>query len=216
MALAISLAVAAAAGLLWWFVVPRIRIDNPEAPVFATLVTPRSTALVVLTTLATAQVLASAPPWTWALLAPYLAFSAPLVAVDWATTWLPRRLQQVAAAALAPGVVFLGVTDGGALIWAGVGAAVAFGFFLAAWRLSGQLGFGDVLLAATVGLVAGQAGPQQLGLALLLGSALGVVAGVVHSLRRARRPDLPAYFAYGPALWLGVPASYAVGALLNG
>ena len=58
--------------------------------------------------------------------------------------------------------------------------------------------------------------PQQLALALLLGSALGVVVGVAHRLRRVRHPELPAYFAYGPALWLGVPAAYAVAPLLSG
>ena len=216
MALAISLTVAAVAGLTWWFAVPRVRIDDPEAPDLAALVTPRSVVLVSLAALAAAQVLWIAPAWTWVLLVPYLAFGTPLVAVDWATTWLPRRLQQVAATALVPGAVFLGVTDPGALVWAVVGAAVAFGFFLAAWRLSGQLGFGDVLLAGTVGLVAGQSGPQQLALALLLGSALGVVVGVVHRLRRVRHPELPSYFAYGPTLWLGVPAAYAVAPLLSG
>ena len=89
------------------------------------------------------------------------------------------------------------------------GGAVAFVLFHLVWRFSSAFGYGDVRLAAIVGAVGALRGIDGWLLALLCGTTLGALWGVVHALMR-RGTDRPAHFAYGPALWLGPIAAVAV------
>ena len=128
---------------------------------------------------------------------------APLVAVDLRTTFLPRRLHYVALAGVTAGGAALAVVSPRAALGAAVGAAAAFAFFSLAWRLTTNLGFGDVRLALLIGAVAGHAGVAAWTTALLAGTVLGALHGIGHALWARRDPERPQHFAYGPALWLG-------------
>ena len=214
MVLMATLIITVAAAAIWALAVPRAKLIDPEAPALGELVCLRSTAVVALFAFATAQVLWLVPEQRWWLLVGYLAAGSPLVAVDFLTTYLPTLLQRIAAGFLLPGLGWLAMHDPAALIGALLGGALAYGFFWVAWRLSRQLGYGDVRLAGLLGVAAGQAGTTMIALALVCGTMLGMIAGIGHLFRRRRTPGLPAHFAYGPALWLGAPVGYALAPLI--
>ena len=201
MAWAAGAAVVAAA--VWALLVPRITVDDPEAPDLAALVTARSTLIVGVAALACGLALWREPPTAWLLWGPYLGLGAPLVAVDLRTTFLPRRLHYVALAGVTAGGAALAVVSPRAALGAAVGAAAAFAFFSLAWRLTTNLGFGVVRLALLIGAVAGHAGVAAWTTALLAGTVLGALHGIGHALWARRDPERPQHFAYGPALWLG-------------
>lgn len=201
---------AVVAALLWGLLVPRIRIDDPEAPDLAALVSWRSALLVGVVALACGLALWREAPAAWLLWAPYLAVGAPLAAVDLRTTFLPRRLHHVALVGMAAGGVALAVVAPGAALGALVGAIAAFAFFYVAWRLTANLGFGDVRLALLIGAVAGQSGVTAWTTALLAGTVLGALHGIGHALWARRDPERAPHFAYGPALWLGPIVAAAI------
>jgi len=130
---------------------------------------------------------------------------AALIWVDACTTWLPTKMVRLAWAEMVVAV--------GAMAWlagdwrqaVGViaGAAAAAGFLWVFWRFSrGGIGFGDVRLAPLVGAVAATMGVTGWLTAMLAGSAVGVVWGLV-TARRHPAPGTARGFAYGPALWAG-------------
>lgn len=184
-------------------VVPRIRIAEPGAPDFASLSTPRSCVVLAATTLAAGLAITGVEALHWTLWLPYLGLGAPLAYVDLKTTWLPRRLHLIAAGGMTTGGIALALTDWRAAVAAGVGAAAAGVFLYAAWRITGALGFGDVRLAFLVGAVAGLGGASGWAASLLAGTALGALHGMAHTVWARRDKARPAYFPYGPALWLG-------------
>lgn len=195
--------VALTAALCWAVLVPRVRIDDDQAPDLAALVSPRSTAAVALVAGAAAQVLWLVPPahaWLWV---PYLGLGAPLVAVDLRTTFLPRRMNGLLLAAMAAGTGPAALAEPRLVLGVALGAAAGFGFFYLVWRITSGLGFGDVRLAVPVGAVAGMGGATGWVLALACGTALGALHGIAHALRLRARRQPPAPFPYGPALWLG-------------
>lgn len=209
------LVVVAAAATVWGVLVARLRIDDPEAPNLAALVSARSTAWVGVAAGVLGMVLwlvPSAHHWLWG---PYLAVGLPLVAVDLRTTFLPKRLNALAAALMVAGLVPLAVAQWQAAVGAVIGATAAFLFFYLAWRLSPTLGFGDVRLALLTGAVSGQAGASAWTTALLAGTVLGAVHGVAHALWARGDAARPRHFAFGPALWLG-PCVAAVAAATAG
>lgn len=201
---------AVVAALIWALAVPRVRIDDPEAPDLSALVSWRSTILVGVAALASGLALWAQPPTAWLLWGPYVGLGAPLVAVDLRTTFLPRRLHYVALAGMAAGGAVLAVASPGAALGALAGALAAFGFFYLAWRLTANLGFGDVRLALLIGAVAGQGGVTAWTTALLTGTVLGALHGIAHALWARRDPTRARHFAYGPALWLGPILASAV------
>ncbi|MFT3889287.1 MAG: prepilin peptidase [Arachnia sp.] len=210
MTVALAVGAAVVAALVWALAVPRVRIDDPEAPDLAALVTARSTALVVATTLAAGLALWRVDTFSWLLWGPYLALGAPLVAVDLRTTFLPRRLHYPALGAMALGGVALAVLRPTAALGAVVGALAAFAFFYVAWRLTANLGFGDVRLALLLGAAAGQAGVSAWATGLLAGTFLGALHGIGHALWMRRHPEGATHFAYGPALWVGPIVAAAI------
>jgi leader peptidase (prepilin peptidase)/N-methyltransferase len=119
--------------------------------------------------------------------------------IDQATTYLPLRLTQVAWALAAAGVLPLGLLQGWlALAQVALGAALARGLIWAFWRWGGGFAFGDVRLAALVGATAATVSFPFVSWALLLGSLVGVVLGVVSRMRTGQRE-----YPYGPALVIG-------------
>lgn len=181
--------------------------DEPDGkPPYATLITPRVrwTLLVTSVGLQAACVAAPVPVrlgfivWGSSVLV--------LVAVDALTTWLPLALTRLCALELAAGLacgLLLSPDPPMTLLGAIVGAAAARGFFWLVWRLSHQLGFGDVRLATLVGALAGAWSLDAWWTSLLAGTLLGAAWAVVSATRRRHRGDPPAPFPYGPALWAG-------------
>ena len=194
---------AVVAAVIWSLIVPRIRIDDPEAPDLKSLASWHSTLLVAVATLLCGLALWREEPTAWLLWVPYLAVGAPLVAVDLRTTFLPLRLHYVALGGMVVGGVTLAVVHPTAALGALAGALAAFVFFFVAYRLTANLGFGDVRLALLIGAVAGQSGVTAWTTALLAGTVLGALHGIGHALWARRDPTRERHFAYGPALWLG-------------
>ncbi|GAA1852662.1 prepilin peptidase [Microlunatus capsulatus] len=184
--------------LLRWLPEPA----DPDPPGYARLPTPRFVLGVGLT-----SGLAAAVAWTalplpvqplWTVLA---TGGVLLAAVDLATTWLPLRLVHITWAAMAVAAL-AGASLGGSWEQLGrsaVGAAVAGGLYLGVWTVSrGGFGFGDVRYAPLLGAAAAAVGWPLLLLALLAGTLVGGVVGVVRLVRRRGGS-----FAYAPSMLVG-------------
>ncbi|MFI7279238.1 prepilin peptidase [Micromonospora chersina] len=132
-----------------------------------------------------------------------------LAVVDLACLRLPDPLVAAVAGAAALGLVPVALAGGTPerLLAAVAGAAVSFaGYVLLALLPGARLGFGDVKLAAALGLPLGWLGWPTLGLGLLLPHLLnGVVVLALLAAGRVRR-DTP--LPFGPAIlagaWLAV------------
>lgn len=125
-------------------------------------------------------------------------------AIDARTTWLPRRLSHAGwlVAALGVAVAALAERSWTPALAATIGAAAVGGFFHLAWRWTGQLGYGDVRLAATIGAVTALSSPLLVATALLAGTLLGAATGIGWRLT-GRAGGFP----YGPGLLAGAFAS---------
>ena len=143
-----------------------------------------------------------------------------LAAVDARTTWLPLRLTRVAwvlmGAAVLLGGALAGI-DGGTpaavafLLRAGTGVLVGGALYLLIWVITrGGFGFGDVRFAPLVGAAAAAPSLSLLFWALVLGSVLGGLYGIVRLVRRR-----PGHFPYSPAMlggaYLALAAATAPG-----
>jgi len=172
---------------------------------YSTLVTPRRiAALVVLASAAQAALLLPdgnlRPAWLV-----YGSAVAALIWVDACTTWLPTTLTRLAWGEMAVAVGVVGVLAGDwrPVVEMIVGAAAAAGLLWVFWRVSrGGVGFGDVRLAPLVGAMAATMGVTGWLSAMLAGSAVGVVWGLLVARTRPA-PGTTRGFAYGPALWAG-------------
>lgn len=209
----VSVACAVSAALHLAFLVPRLpepelRDDDP-APNYATLSPMRHVLLLSLMVLLLAQVLHRVPPEQFGAWLGYLGAGAALVWVDLRTTWLPRTLNLVCLGEVSLGLVWLAFSDWPTALASVVGGVASFTLFHLVWRHSTAFGYGDVRLAATVGAMGGLGGLDGWVMALLCGTLIGAVWGVVHTLVRRRRSG-PGYFAYGPGLWLGPILAVAV------
>ncbi|MFV0406791.1 MAG: prepilin peptidase [Propioniciclava sp.] len=184
----------------------------PDAPDYAALGTPRFLAAAAGCAVVGTGVLVWAAPMThWP---PWIALTIPGIAailIDARTMWLPRRLTQIGSGLILAGVLTTGWLHGSLapLIAAAWGAVALGGFYFVVWRVSGQLGFGDVRLMAMVGAVAALEGAQFVVVAALLGSIVGVLWGIIHQLHTRQ----PGPFPYGPALFSGPYLALAVRAL---
>lgn len=152
--------------------------------------------------------LACRPGWGWITVVP-LALAGPwLAAVDLDVCRIPNRvltpvaaLTMVALIALAalrssPGVVATGLIGG--LVAGGVFAAIHF-------LTRGGIGFGDVKLAAVIGLALAAHGLSTVWVALLAGSIIGAAWGLINAQKGG--------FAYGPWLLSGAWLAAIIGAL---
>lgn len=152
-------------------------------------------------------------PWSSVLVAvafgAFLLVSAALTVIDLRTHRLPNRLVLPSyAVALA---LFTSASAVDAewrpLLRAGLGMALAFGFYLVLRLMSlGGMGGGDVKLAGLIGLHLGWVGATPLVLGVLAGFVLGGLFGVV--LLIARLAHRRTAIAFGPWMiagaWLGL------------
>lgn len=215
------------AALAWvhlvWVVptLPEPRLPDDLAavkPSYRGLATRARVAAVVAVALVCGALAGLAPAWArpmwWVWAGPTCA----LVAVDLATTFLPRVLMRwCALEGVLASVVTAALTAarpaGGwreALVGLALGWLAGWLPLWLVWRWGGGIGGGDVPLAGAVGVVGATLGPAGLQVSLLSAVVLGALAGVgVHLLRRWRtaRGRQPSRwgqaFPYGPALWCG-------------
>ena len=211
---------------LAWVNGPGLACRLPEPPdgpglgklPYACLATPRRLAGLAVLVLPAQAALWAVPGPHRALWLVYGAAGAALVWVDACTTWLPSRLSWLVTVELAVAAgVGLWLTDdrAGLAIQLLAGAVAAFIFWWIFWRFSrGGLGFGDVRLAPLTGAVAGTIGASGWFIALLAGSALGALWGLLVA-RRHPAPGTTRGFAYGPALWAGPYAALIWASVLN-
>ena len=176
--------------------------DGEGKPRYADLATPRLVAGCAL--LAGAAVTIgwlTAPPAVQPLWWVLSSIGVLLAAIDALTTWLPLRLTQAAWVAMAVALLLtlpLGA-DWSTMLRAVAGAALAGLLYLGVWLVSrGGFGFGDVRFAPLVGAATAAYSWSMLVWALLLGSVLGALYGMV---RLARGRTWP--FPYAPAMLVG-------------
>jgi leader peptidase (prepilin peptidase)/N-methyltransferase len=124
-----------------------------------------------------------------------------LTTIDALTTWLPLRLTQAAWVAMVAALLLtfpLGA-DWSTVLRAVTGAGLAGLLYLGVWLVSrGGLGFGDVRFAPLVGAATAAHSWSLLIWAMLFGSVLGALYGIVRLARRRAGP-----FPYAPAMLLG-------------
>ena len=153
--------------------------------------------------------------WRWgasAILVPFLVLFAVLVVVsviDLEHYLIPNRIVFPALGVCAGLITFVTVVEGQDLVFvrnALIGAAVYFLLLFVPHLVYPRgMGFGDVKLGLLMGLFLGWIysdpfeGVVLIMWALVVGSALGVLAGVFFALVRGRRAEFP----FGPALALG-------------
>ena len=125
-----------------------------------------------------------------------------LVVVDAASTWIPRRLTWIclaeSAICLVVGTLIVGEPQ--RLVGAGLAALVVSALFAGLWWIGAGLGFADVRIALGLGLVAGAESFDFVVLAVLAGTCIGALWGIVHRLAVGSGRA----FAYAPALWSGL------------
>lgn len=151
------------------------------------------------------------PLLTWCAVVPV---GVALAVVDARTRLLPTRLiwpaYGAALVAVALGAVATGDWDD--LVRALAGSAGSFVVFYVLWWISPRsLGFGDVRLAALLGLVLGQLGVGEVVVGIYAGFAVGGVAGLL--LRLVRVLPKGVHIPFGPwmlvgalvGLWWGEP-----------
>ena len=172
-----------------------------------------STAIAVVTDLAIGLRLGNHPvTWVLALLVPVLVL---LAMVDWRTRLLPRRVVLPATAVLiALAVVeWLVQRETAVLVRTLAAMLVARSFFWLLWfiRRAG-MGFGDVRLAALLGLVLGRLGWDHWLVGLYGGLLLFGVFGIALMLVRRDRATLQRAYPFGPFMIAGA----VVGVLAGG
>lgn len=130
------------------------------------------------------------------------------VVIDAHTTWLPRAITHAGCALIGAGVITTALAQRSWLpvTSAALGAVAVGGFFHLVWRLSGQLGYGDVRLMVMVGAVSALQGTQFTAWAVLCGTGLGAIYAVTRRLATGRNGPFP----YGPALFAGPYLALAV------
>lgn len=122
------------------------------------------------------------------------------VAIDLETRWMPRRLLHAGwAASLVIGASYAAAGGEAEMLRSLLGAACSAAVLAAFWAWGGGLGFSDVRLALLTGGASGALSGRAALNALLLGSLVGAVWGVVVAARRRRSAPFP----FGPSLLLG-------------
>lgn len=140
-------------------------------------------------------------------LVPLLPLCVLLAYVDWRVQRLPKA-PILAATAAGLGLLaaeWLWARDTAAALGALAGLVIARSAFWLLWRMMPHaMGFGDVRLAALVGLVLGRLGWEQLAVGLWAGLAIFGVWGIGRALVRRSRTAMREPLAYGPFMILGM------------
>ncbi|AXE39239.1 hypothetical protein JS278_02087 [Acidipropionibacterium virtanenii] len=183
-------------------------------PRYRSLVTARRTATLALIAALCGGMSAMSPAWGRGLWWVWAGSALTLIAVDQATTFLPRRLWAwcliESLLALAGGAAVVGLPASVLAATAALAVAATVPFWLM-WRLGGGLGFGDVRLAGTMGLTGAALGTTGWALALFAAAVAGALLAIgITIVRRFRPSPWGPVFAYGPALWVGPWAALAI------
>lgn len=139
-------------------------------------------------------------------LVPLVPVGVALSVVDWRTRLLPRLVVRIATLVALLLVVAVGLATGerDALLRALLGMVAVRSFFWLLWFIrSAGMGFGDVRLAAIVGLVLGWVGWGALVIGVWVGFILFVVPGVGLAVVRRDRSLMRKPFPYGPFMLVG-------------
>ncbi|RYB95650.1 prepilin peptidase [Nocardioides oleivorans] len=157
--------------------------------------------------------------WPLLWLVPLTPVAVALAVVDWHTRLLPRVVVVPATLAAIALVVVVGLATGEreAVVRALVAMVVSRSFFWVLWFLrSAGMGFGDVRLAAPVGLVLGWTGWDALLLGLWIGFVAFVVPAVGLVVARRDRSLLKKSFPFGPFMLVGALVGLVWGTALAG
>ena len=157
--------------------------------------------------------------WPLLWLVPLTPVAVALSVIDWHTRLLPRVIVVPATLAAVVVVTVVGLATGerDALVRALVAMVAARSFFWVLWFVrSAGMGFGDVRLAAPVGLVLGWTGWGALAIGLWASFMLFVVPALVVLLARRDRSLLKKSFPFGPFMVGGALVGLVWGTALAG
>lgn len=157
--------------------------------------------------------------WPLLWLIPLTPVAVALSVIDWHTRLLPRRIVIPSTLAAIAVVTAVGLATGDreALVRALLGMVVARSFFWVLWFLrSAGMGFGDVRLAAPVGLVLGWVGWGALALGLWVGFIAFALPAVGLAVVRRDRTVLKKSFPFGPFMVIGALVGLVWGTALAG
>jgi len=158
--------------------------------------------------------------WPLVWLVPLIPVAVALSVIDWHTRLLPRRIVVPAtlAAILLVTVVGLATDERDALVRALLAMVVARSFFWVLWWFlpGAGMGFGDVRLAAPVGLVLGWVGWGEVALGFWVGMVLFGVPGLLLAIVRRDRTLLKKAFPFGPFMLVGALVGLVWGTALAG
>lgn len=157
--------------------------------------------------------------WPLLWLVPLTPVAVALSVIDWHTRLLPRRIVVPATLAAIAVVAVVGLATGerDALVRALLGMVVARSFFWVLWFLrSAGMGFGDVRLAAPVGLVLGWVGWGALALGLWIGFITFALPALGLAIVRRDRSLLKKSFPFGPFMLIGALVGLVWGTALAG
>jgi leader peptidase (prepilin peptidase)/N-methyltransferase len=157
--------------------------------------------------------------WPLLWLVPLVPVAVALAVIDWHTKLLPRVIVIPATLAtiVVVTVVGLATDQQEALVRALVAMVVARSFFWVLWFVrSAGMGFGDVRLAAPVGLVLGWAGWGVLAVGVWVGFLLFAVPALVVIVARRDRSLLKRSFPFGPFMVGGALVGLVWGTAIAG
>lgn len=157
--------------------------------------------------------------WPLVWLLPLVPVAVGLSVIDWHTRLLPRVIVLPATLAAIIAVVAVGLATGerDALVRALIGMVAVRSFFWILWRIrSAGMGFGDVRLAAIVGLVLGWVGWGALAIGVWIGFFAFATPGLVLAIVRRDRSLLKKPFPYGPFMLIGALVGLVWGTALAG
>lgn len=157
--------------------------------------------------------------WSLLWLVPLIPVGVALSVIDWHTRLLPRVI--VIPATLATivlvTVVGLATDQRGPLVSALAVMVVARSFFWVLWSVLGGagMGFGDVRLAALVGLVLGWIGPGPALWGFWIGMVVFGVPGLVLAIVKRDRTLMKKAFPFGPFMIIGALAGLVWGTTVS-
>ena len=157
--------------------------------------------------------------WPLLWLVPLVPVGVALSVVDWHTKLLPRVvvLPATVAAIVVVTVVGLATDQREALVRALVAMVVTRSFFWVLWFVrSAGMGFGDVRLAAPVGLVLGWVGWDVLAIGVWTAFVVFALPALVLAILRRDRAMLKKSFPFGPFMVVGALVGLVWGTALAG
>lgn len=180
-----------------------------DKPLYADLAArPRLAALAALVSLVAGALVGAATGWDWPLvwLVPLVPVAVALSYIDWHTRLLPTRIVLPATLAAVAATVVVGLATGerDVLVRALVAMVGVRSFFWVLWFVrSAGMGFGDVRLAALVGLVLGWVGWGPVAIGVWVGFVAFSVPGLLLAVVRRDRSLLKQAFPFGPFMVVG-------------